>query len=144
MPAESGHLLHSQHSLTMEPLRPRPVQPVPSTVPERPTPDMLHLPEVPMTNSQPALASRTNRSALILIVLALWVPLCYLVAAAAGLVGVDLDVSAWLAYADDDVITPAEWLAMGRDLIMALLAAAVIYFRTTALKMISGVFRRNG
>lgn len=96
-----------------------------------------------MNETKPLKDSRTAQSSILVVLLAVWSPLMLTLDAVLGFFGVPLDAAAWAAFSDDDVISRGELLAIMRDVIMAGLALAAIYFRKAATSTIKGVFTRN-
>ena len=96
-----------------------------------------------MENTKPLKKSRTAQSSLIVVLLAIWGPLMLVLDALFGLFGVPLDTAGYAEFADDGAISTAEILVITRDVVMAALAGAAIYFRKAATATIKGVFSRN-
>lgn len=91
-----------------------------------------------MTGTKPTGASKTVQVSLASLLILLWTPLCLAVGALLTLVGIDVNAAAWTVYGDDGVIDSGEWLAIGRDLLLAVLAGFAIRFRKTAEKFLTG------
>lgn len=127
----------------LDPIRPRPLadaSPQPDTTGLRRTID--HQTDTIMTGTKPTGTSKTVKVSFAALLIALWAPLCLLVGAVLGLFGLDVNAAEWTVYADDGAIDAGEWLAIGRDLVLAILAALAIRFRKTASKFLTGgVFR---
>ena len=94
-----------------------------------------------MEAQKPAIQSSTVKAGLMLILITLWPAFVAAVTAVSALLGMDVNASAWLPYAEDGVIEVAEWLAIVQDLALPLIGLLVIRFRKQATTAVSGWFK---
>lgn len=96
-----------------------------------------------MTESKPLKDSKTAQSSILVVLLAVWSPLMITLDAVLGFFGIPLDAASWSTFSDDGVIARGELLAILRDVVMAGLALAAVFFRKRATSTIKGVFSRD-
>ena len=120
-----------------ERMTPRPPEPLPTN----PLPPAKL--DTSMQETKPAIESKTVQTGIVALLISAWPAVVAFVAAIAALLGLNLDTAAWLVYADDGEITAAEWLYMGKDILMLIIPLLVIRYRKEATTLVSGWFKRD-
>jgi hypothetical protein len=113
--------------------------PRPKAMPPPETPSTFILPDMP----KPALESRTVKSGLAVLIIALWPVLITMIAFALSLAGVQLDAEPLKGLASDGAITGGDIFTVVYHTALAVLGALVVKFRIETKDRIQSLFSKK-